>query len=118
MSRRRARSLVLAAAALLGTACAEPPLSRLNPNDQFADFELTLLATRDTVSAANPMVVLRVQSDPAFSGYEPVWSAAPSGVLVHDGNGVFRVVPGPAAFTIVTAKYLGNSASRTIHRVP
>lgn len=113
-----ARLLASASIAVAMWGCAEPPLVRSNPNDALADFELSLVASRDTVSAANPVVVLRLVSDPPFTGYEPVWSVSSSGVLVHEGQGVFRVVPGEPTVVTVTARFFGNGASRRIVRVP
>lgn len=120
MTRHIARLFVVfgLAAALLPIGCAEPPLARVNPNDEFGSFDLRLVASRDTVSAMNPIVVLRVVNDPPFAGYQPAWSTTPAGALVHEGDGVFRAVSGPFTSVLVTARFLGTAASYTIIRTP
>jgi hypothetical protein len=105
-------------AVFVASGCSEPTLPRVNPNDEFGAFELRIVASRDTVSGANPLVVLRLVSEPQFAGYTPTWTSSPTGVLIHDGNGVFRAISGPATSVLVTARFLGNTASYTLYRIP
>jgi hypothetical protein len=104
-------------AVLLAAGCVDAPFARVNPNDAGADFTLRIEASSDTVSATLPVVVLQLVTEPATSGYEPVWTVSPSGVLSQVGNGVYQRVPGGFAAVTVRASYGGRSVVKVITRL-
>lgn len=97
--------------------CVDAPFARVNPNDAGADFTLRIEASSDTVSATLPVVVLQLVTEPATSGYEPVWTVSPSGVLTDMGNGVFQRVPGGFAGVTIRASYGGRNVVKVITRL-
>lgn len=111
--------LVLAAIAGLGLSCADAPFESANPNDREFIATMTIVASRDTVSAADPVFVVQVITEPAISGYAPRWEVT-SSLITHEGDGVFRVntpVLDPLAVQI-TARFAARGASTIVHLVP
>ncbi len=101
--------------------CVESSFARRNPFDRGADLTVRIIATRDTVSATEPVVLLQMVSDPPVVGYEVLWGSAKPSVLAHEGNGVFRllVVPTVRDSVVVFGWYLGGAdATRTIFVEP
>ncbi|MFN0099380.1 MAG: hypothetical protein ACKVS7_11940 [Gemmatimonadaceae bacterium] len=101
-------------------ACVDEPFARVNPNDEDLQFTMRIVASRDTISPANPVTVLRVVTEPAFLGYEPVWFLASGGGVVHRGNGVWEMVTPPTAPTTlrIQANFAHQLAEITIVRMP
>ncbi len=113
---RRRLSLLLPLV-LLG--CVAGPFERANPHDPGAEFSLQLVATRDTVTLAEPDVAILVVTTPHIGGHR-AQITADYDKLVNFGDGVFRLVmasPVVAPITI-TARYLNKEATLTIYRAP
>lgn len=112
------RVCTLAAVLLTATSCVEGPFERVNANDSNISFLMSLVASTDTVTTSDPIVYFQLVTNPQVNGYDPVWSATPSGVAVHLGNGVFRIVAGGPLTIVVRAEYLNRFALYEIRRVP
>ncbi|MCC7001778.1 MAG: hypothetical protein IT357_06455 [Gemmatimonadaceae bacterium] len=91
------RRVVMSAVLLapLAAACVDEPFARVNPNDEDLQFTMRIVASRDTISPANPVTVLRVVTEPEFLGYEPNWFLAVGAGVVHRGNGVWEMTTPP-----------------------
>lgn len=112
-------SIVLVVLGVLG--CVESSFARRNPFDPDADLTVRIVATRDTVSPREPVVLLQMVSDPPVVGYEVFWGSTRRTVLAHEGNGVFRLLVTPTArdSVVVFGQYRGGAdAYRTIYVVP
>lgn len=94
--------------------CVDGPFARLNPNDTGSGITFELVASRDTLRPATPVVVVQVITDPVVSGYQPLWSVTPASALTDLGNGVFRmdVVPPSPLTTQITARF--GKGSKTL----
>jgi hypothetical protein len=101
MVTRQSSILVAAVALTVAAACVQGPFERANPRDQGSNYTFTLVASRDTVSPANPIVVLKLVSDPVVVGFESAYSSQDSTRLRHEGNGVFRLRNAPTTFDSV-----------------
>jgi hypothetical protein len=114
-------TLALTALVLAVSACVEGPFERTNPRDAASTYRFTLVASRDTVSPANPVVVLNLVSDPVVVGYQPFYISQDSTRLRHEGNGVFRLRNAPATLDSVLVTAYFNSllpTTRIIYRMP
>ncbi len=112
--------LAPACAAALLASCVEGPFAHANPNDPEFEYTMLLTASRDTVTPANPIVLVRLVTDPVIVGYDPVFEAD-SPFMSYLGDGVFQLnTPPTAVFAVtITASFEGNrSVSRTIFRAP
>jgi hypothetical protein len=114
------RSFVTAVLAATISGCVDEPFTRANLNDENAEFDMRIVASRDTISPANPIVILRVVTDPIRIGYEPVWSASSASGMIHRGNGVFeQTSPAITPQTIqITAAFEFKQATITLVRMP
>lgn len=116
------RRLVMSAVLLapLAAACVDEPFARVNPNDEDLQFTMRLVASRDTISPANPVTVLRVVTEPEFLGYEPQWFLATGGGVVHRGNGVWEMTTPPTvpSTVLIRAFFEHQQAEITIVRMP
>lgn len=116
------RRVVMSAVLLapLAAACVDEPFARVNPNDEDLQFTMRIVATRDTISPANPVTVLRVVTEPQFLGYEPQWFLATGGGVVHRGNGVWEMTTPPTTPSTVRirAGFEHQLAEITIVRMP
>lgn len=118
LSRFRVRFGVLLAGLLLGAAsCVDGPFARVNPNDQDFEFSMAVVTDRDSLSAANPVVVARLVTDPAIADYDVQWSSL-SAQLQHLGGGIFEMLPGTAPSFIIRARFQHRSAQRLLYRAP
>jgi hypothetical protein len=113
--------MIKAASGLLGlvlccVGCVDAPFARVNPNDEGAEFTLRLESSSDTVSALVPTVVLQLVAEPATTGYEPVWSETPAGVVQRVGDGVYQRIPGGFAAVVIRVSYGGRSVEKVITR--
>jgi hypothetical protein len=110
---------VAALAPLLLTGCVDGPFERANPHDPEAEFSIQLIATRDTVTLAEPDVAILVVTTPNIGGHLALITSDYD-KLVNFGDGVFRLVmasPVVAPITI-TARYLNKEATLTVYRAP
>jgi len=114
------RLTVIAALSMNVLGCIDEPFTRANLHDKNAEFDMRIVASRDTVSPANPVVILRVVTDPMRIGYEPLWSVGLGSGMVHRGNGVFEQTTAaiaPQTFQ-VTAAFEHRQATITLVRMP
>lgn len=99
--------------------CYDAPFERANPNDPYFGLTMSLSSSRDTVTPSNPYVAFLLTTNPVVEGYSLEWSASPSSIL-HEGDGVFRLIYVPTAtFPVtVTARFQGRSAQKVIIVAP
>lgn len=116
----RGLRLPFVALALAGVACIDGPFARTNPNDEEFEGTLALVASRDTITPANPVVVLKVVTDPVVTGYEPLWEITAGGGVTFLGNGIFRLDTPPVSPQPIeiTAYFAGHALQKTIYRAP
>lgn len=114
------RPAVIAAVSMTVLGCIDKPFTRANLNDENAEFDMRIVASRDTISPANPIVILRVVTDPIRIGYEPVWSVPAGAGMIHRGNGVFEQTTAAIAPQTVqfTAAFEFRQATITLVRMP
>jgi hypothetical protein len=105
------------AASLLGS-CVEAPFAHVNPNDPAVEFTMSIVASADTATSETRVVQFRLITDPQITGHEPAWSASPALLAVHLGGGAFSFVPGPSTTVLITAAFLGRTATYNITRMP
>ena len=113
------RRLCFLLIALLLAGCVDAPFASVNPNDREWPGTMSLTLSRDTVWAAEPVFVAQVLTDPVVNGYTPLWGLA-GDLIVHEGDGVFRVTRPVLTVTPVqiTARFAGATATRIVYVVP
>lgn len=112
--------LLCSTAGTITLGCVAGPFEHVNPNDFHFAGTMTIVASRDTVSPANPIVIFKVVTDPVVNGWEPNWLITSGGGLLYRGHGVFELGATPLVPTEVriTASFAERSISRTIIRAP
>lgn len=112
---------LLALCLLLPLGCYEAPFERANPVDPDAEIEMTLASTRDTVTPSDPWVAFQLVSDPVLEGYVVTWFSSPAEAgLIHQGNGVFRLMSTPTSpiQVLVTGRIFPRSATKIVILAP
>ncbi len=112
---RRASLAVAFVAIAAATGCDLGPFARVNPSDPDASITITIVASRDTVTIANPYIAFQAVVEPATSPVFPTWESNFAG-FVHQGDGVFRLTSPQASVVPIDVRVRFPAGSK-VYRV-